>query len=214
MTGLSAVSSQPPRQGSGRGQAVADVTAPGQAYLGQAVVDVTARGRSRSGVTAPGRAVPGQGFPGQAAPGEDGEDPVGWATPARGAPAGGLRPRDAPGRGAPARRKSPARAGRSSGARSHSRGRGRRRGAHLPYLLVLTAALGGLAWMWQGGTQQPRGGTLAVAVAMFAAAFARLVLPEERAGMLASRGRFIDVVTLAALATGLLVAGLVLPTPS
>lgn len=85
---------------------------------------------------------------------------------------------------------------------------------HLPYLMVLAVGVGGLAWVWHGGTQQARGGTLAVAGAMFAGALARLVLPEDRAGMLASRGRFIDVVTLAALATGLLVAGLVLPTPS
>jgi hypothetical protein len=48
---------------------------------------------------------------------------------------------------------------------------------------------------------------------MFAAALARLVLPESRAGLLASRKRRTDVVTLAALATGLLAAGLLLPVP-
>ena len=48
----------------------------------------------------------------------------------------------------------------------------------------------------------------------FRTALARLVLPERRAGMLASRRRLIDVTALAVLATGLLVAGLVLPTPS
>jgi hypothetical protein len=46
---------------------------------------------------------------------------------------------------------------------------------------------------------------------MFVAAFARLVLPESRIGMLASRKRFMDVVTLAALGAGLLAAGLLLP---
>jgi hypothetical protein len=53
-----------------------------------------------------------------------------------------------------------------------------------------------------------------VAGALFLAALARLVLPERRVGMLASRRRFVDVTVLAVLATGLLVAGLVLPIPS
>jgi hypothetical protein len=88
------------------------------------------------------------------------------------------------------------------------------RAAQLPYLLVLAIAAGGLAWMWQGGLQRVREGTLALAGAMFIGALARLVLPEARAGMLASRRRLVDVVCLAALAIGLLVAGLVLPVPS
>jgi hypothetical protein len=87
------------------------------------------------------------------------------------------------------------------------------RGAQVPYFVVLALAVGGVAWAWQG-QQYVRGGTLAVAGALFVAALARLVLPERRAGMLASRRRFIDVTALAVLATGLLVAGLVLPTPS
>jgi len=86
--------------------------------------------------------------------------------------------------------------------------------AQLPYLLVLAIAIGGLAWMWQGGVQRAREGTLALAGAMFIGALARLVLPEARAGMLASRRRLVDVVALAALAIGLLAAGLVLPVPS
>jgi hypothetical protein len=88
------------------------------------------------------------------------------------------------------------------------------RGAQLPYLFVLAVTVGGLAWMWQGGVERVRGGTLALAGAMFAGALARLVLPEARAGMLASRRRIVDVVSLAALAIGLLVAGPVLPMPS
>jgi Protein of unknown function (DUF3017) len=88
------------------------------------------------------------------------------------------------------------------------------RAAQLPYLFVLAVTVGGLAWMWQGGIERVRGGTLALAGAMFAGALARLVLPEARAGMLASRRRIVDVVSLAALAIGLLVAGLVLPMPS
>jgi hypothetical protein len=73
--------------------------------------------------------------------------------------------------------------------------------------------LAGLAWIWYGGSQRVRGGTLTLAGAMFVAAFARLVLPETRAGLLVSRRRLADVMVLAALAVGLLVTGLVLPAP-
>jgi hypothetical protein len=49
---------------------------------------------------------------------------------------------------------------------------------------------------------------------VLAAALARIVLPERRAGMLVSRRRLVDVAVLAALGTGLLVAALVLPPQS
>ena len=88
------------------------------------------------------------------------------------------------------------------------------RAAQLPYLFVLAVTIGALAWIWQGGVQHAKEGTLALAGAMFIGALARLVLPEARAGMLASRRRLVDVTCLAALAVGLLVAGLVLPVPS
>jgi peptidoglycan/LPS O-acetylase OafA/YrhL len=88
------------------------------------------------------------------------------------------------------------------------------RAAQLPYLLVLGITIAALAWIWQGGIQRAREGTLALAGAMFIGALARLVLPEARAGMLATRRRLVDVTCLAALAIGLLVAGLVLPVPS
>jgi hypothetical protein len=80
----------------------------------------------------------------------------------------------------------------------------------LPYLLVLAACAGGFWWVSRGGIHAVRAGTVAVAGAMFLAALARLVLPEGRAGMLASRRRTTDVVTFAALGAGLLVAGLML----
>ncbi len=98
------------------------------------------------------------------------------------------------------------------------RGRARRAGppggaaAQLPYLIVLCGVIAGLALIWQGA-HYVRPGTLAVAGALFVAATARLILPEQRAGMLASRRRSIDVTALAILAVGLLVAGLVLPIP-
>jgi hypothetical protein len=75
---------------------------------------------------------------------------------------------------------------------------------------VLAGVVAGLAWAWQS-PQGVRGGTLAIAGALFVAALARLVLPAEWAGMLASRKRYLDVITLAVLAAGLLAAGLLLP---
>ena len=84
--------------------------------------------------------------------------------------------------------------------------------AQVPYAIVLCGVIAGLALIWQGA-HYVRPGTLTVAAAVFVAAAARLVLPEQRAGLLASRRRAIDVTALAILAVGLLVAGLVLPIP-
>jgi hypothetical protein len=107
----------------------------------------------------------------------------------------------------------PAGRGAEPGARRPRRRRAAVKGAQLPYVLVLAIALVAVGWIWQG-QQHVQGGTLTLAGALFVAALARLVLPERRAGMLVARRRFIDVTALAVLATGLLVAGLVLPTPS
>ena len=82
----------------------------------------------------------------------------------------------------------------------------------LPYLIVLCGVAAGLALIWQGA-HYVRPGTLTVAGALFIAVAARLALPEQRVGLLASRRRSIDVTALAILAVGLLVAGLVLPIP-
>jgi hypothetical protein len=86
-------------------------------------------------------------------------------------------------------------------------------GGWLPYLFIVAGIAAICAWLWAGGEHAAKGGTLALAGLMFAAALARLVLPERRVGLLASRKRRTDVVTLAALATGLLAAGLLLPVP-
>jgi hypothetical protein len=64
--------------------------------------------------------------------------------------------------------------------------------------------------MWRS-PQNVKGGTLAVAGILLAAAVARLVLPERRAGMLASRRRLADVAAFTVLGVALLVAGLVFP---
>jgi Protein of unknown function (DUF3017) len=86
-------------------------------------------------------------------------------------------------------------------------------GAQVAYVIVLAGVVAGLAYIWQG-PHSVRAGTFILASAFFVAVVARLALPERRAGMLASRRRYIDVTALAILAIGLLVAGLVLPTPS
>src|ERR1700751_3556778 len=100
--------------------------------------------------------------------------------------------------------------GEPPGAGGSRRSAGRPRWRQLPYAIVLCGLALALVWMRQSG-QNVKGGTLAVAGIMFAAALARLVLPERRAGMLVSRRRLADVAVLTALGTGLLVAGLMLP---
>ena len=89
-------------------------------------------------------------------------------------------------------------------------GSGRQRWQQLPYAIVLCGLALALVWMRQSGPDI-RGGTLALAGILFAAALARLALPERRAGMLASRRRLADVAVLTAFGIGLLVAGLMLP---
>jgi hypothetical protein len=60
----------------------------------------------------------------------------------------------------------------------------------------------------RGSGQAVKGGTLVIAGALLAGSLIRLVLPDGRVGMLASRRRLADVAVLAALGVGLLVAGL------
>jgi Protein of unknown function (DUF3017) len=80
----------------------------------------------------------------------------------------------------------------------------------LPYAIVVCGLALALVWI-QRSERNVRGGTLAVAGVLLAAALVRLALPERRAGMLVSRRRLADVAVLAAFGVGLLVAGLVLP---
>ena len=130
------------------------------------------------------------GAPGASAPGGPGPGASAPGAPAAGGPGRG----DPPGPGGPRGAAAP----------------GRQRWLQLPYAIVLCGVVLALVWMRQSG-QDVRGGTLAVAGILFAAALARLALPERRAGMLASRRRLADVAVLTALGTGLLVAGLLLP---
>ena len=66
-----------------------------------------------------------------------------------------------------------------------------------------------IAWR-QGSAGGGEGGVVGGA-ALLAAAVARLLLPARLAGLLATRNRATDVITLTVLGAGLLVAGLVLP---
>lgn len=96
--------------------------------------------------------------------------------------------------------------GAAAGRRRHSAPRER----HVAYFVIICALAATVLWMWQSG-QIARGGTLALAGIVLAAALARLTLPERRAGMLVTRSRVADVMILTALGAGILGAALVLP---
>lgn len=85
--------------------------------------------------------------------------------------------------------------------------------ASLPYVTALAGLAGGLIWMWFA-PKHVEPGTVAVAGALLVAALERLVLPERWAGMLLTRRRLPDVMTLAALGAGILAVALVLPATS
>jgi len=82
----------------------------------------------------------------------------------------------------------------------------------LAYWFVLAGTVIALAIIRQG-VHFLRGGTLVLAGFLIVAAVARAILPERQTGMLSSRRRLVDVAIFAALGLGLLVAGLVVPTP-
>ncbi len=82
-----------------------------------------------------------------------------------------------------------------------------------PHVIVLAGVLGGLLWVWLSQTHV-KGGMLVIAFSLLAAGGARLILTDERAGLLASRRRGIDVAAFAILGAGLLVSALLLKNPS
>lgn len=83
--------------------------------------------------------------------------------------------------------------------------------ATIPYLAVLVCTVAGIYIAWrQGSAGGGRGGVIG-GVALLAAAVARLLLPARLAGLLGTRKRVTDVLTLTIFGAGLLVAGLVLP---
>jgi Protein of unknown function (DUF3017) len=82
-----------------------------------------------------------------------------------------------------------------------------------PYAIVLAGVLGGLLWVWLSQTHV-KGGMLVIASSLLLAGGARLVFSDERAGLLASRRRSIDVAAFVILGAGLLVSALLLKNPS
>jgi DUF3017 family protein len=136
-------------------------------------------------------ALPSHFFhPAQAPAGMPGEAPA----PASPPPAS-----PAPASGAPA-----------SGAEAE-RAREERSIARVPYLAVLVCAVVGVCIAWREGSAGGGDGAVVLGAALLAAAVARLLLPARLAGLLATRKRATDVLTLTLLGAGLLIAGLVLP---
>jgi hypothetical protein len=82
--------------------------------------------------------------------------------------------------------------------------------AWLPYLIVLAGAAVGLFVAWQGSGYAEQGCAI-VGGALLAAAAARLVLPPRYAGLLASRGKALDVTAFAVL--GATVLGIAVSLP-
>ncbi|HTR95502.1 MAG TPA: DUF3017 domain-containing protein [Trebonia sp.] len=81
----------------------------------------------------------------------------------------------------------------------------------VPYLAVLVCAVVGVYVAWREGSAGGGDGAAVLGAALLAAAVARLLLPARLAGLLATRKRATDVLTLTVFGAGLLVAGLVLP---
>jgi hypothetical protein len=82
--------------------------------------------------------------------------------------------------------------------------------AWLPYLIVLAGVGAGMFVIWQGSQYAGLGAGL-VGGTLLVAAVTRLVLPPRYAGLLASRGRALDVVTFAVLGAAVLGVALSLP---
>jgi hypothetical protein len=80
----------------------------------------------------------------------------------------------------------------------------------IPYLVVLVCVVAGWYIAWDEGSAGGRGAVVG-GVALLIAAVARLVLPARLVGLLGTRRRVTDVLTLTVLGAGLIVAGLVLP---
>jgi hypothetical protein len=78
-------------------------------------------------------------------------------------------------------------------------------------LAVLVVVAAGVYIAWRQGSAGAGDGGVVGGVALIAAAVARLLLPARLVGLLATRKRAIDVITLTVFGACLLIAGLVLP---
>ena len=104
---------------------------------------------------------------------------------------------------------SPAAASPASAGAAPRRGRAARFFGELPLAVVIAGAGVGLVII---ALHHFRWGNLAISAAVLAGAIFRLVLPTRRAGLLAVRSRFTDVVTMGALGGALMVLAAVTST--
>jgi len=81
----------------------------------------------------------------------------------------------------------------------------------IPYLVVLVCTIAGVYVAWHQGSAGGGKGGVVGGIALLVAAVVRLVLPARLVGLLGTRSRAIDVLTLTIFGGGLLIAGLVLP---
>lgn len=81
----------------------------------------------------------------------------------------------------------------------------------VPYLAVLLCTIAGVYIAFRDGSAGGGAGGVIAGLALLMGAVIRAVLPARLAGLLASRRRATDVITLAAFGACLLIAGLVLP---
>ena len=80
----------------------------------------------------------------------------------------------------------------------------------IPYLVVLVCVVAGLYIAWSQGSAGGKGAVIG-GIALLIAALVRLALPARLVGLLGTRKRATDVLTLAVIGAGLIIAGLVLP---
>jgi DUF3017 family protein len=83
--------------------------------------------------------------------------------------------------------------------------------AFIPYLAVLVCVVAGVYIAWRQGSAGGGQGAVVGGVALLAGALVRLALPVRLVGLLGTRKRVTDVLTLTVFGVGLVVAGLVLP---
>lgn len=81
----------------------------------------------------------------------------------------------------------------------------------VPLLAVIVVTVAGVYIAWLKGSAGGGDGGVVGGAALLTAAVARLLIPAELAGLLATRKRALDVITLTAFGACLLIAGLVLP---
>jgi len=83
--------------------------------------------------------------------------------------------------------------------------------AVIAYLVVMVGVAVGLFVAWSQGSAGGGRGAVVSGIAVLVGAFLRLALPARLVGLLGTRKRAADVVTLTVIGAGLIAAGLVLP---